>query len=183
MKTNISLRLLTLTAFAAASLTATADTAPVPLLQQAFPGVPASWFQSRQAKDYSPITLDAARTYGNPNAIEVTFSAPVSPASATNTANYTVTPGVNVTAARLGTNAFTVVLTTTAIPDAGIHTLTVTNIFDASLQYSIPPTVLPILKAQGVITRKLFTGITGAAVSNLTSAAKFPNAQIGRAHV
>ncbi len=175
MKRNLALRLFTLTAFAAASLTATADTAPVPLVQQAFPGVPASWFQGRQTKDYSPITLDAARTYGNPNAIEVTFSAPVAPASATNTANYTVAPGVSVTAARLGTNAYTVVLSTTAIPDAGLHTLAATNIFDASLQYSIPPTVLLLLKAQGVITRKLFTGITGATVSDLTNAAKFPN--------
>jgi hypothetical protein len=176
MKTINALRTLTLTAFAAATITATADTAPVPLVQQAFPGVPASWFQSRQSKDYSPITLDAARTYGNPNAIEVTFSAPVAPATATNTANYTVAPGVSVTAARLGSNAFTVVLTTAAIPDAGLHTLAATNIFDATLQYSISPTLLPILKAQGVITRKLFTGITGAAVSNLTSAAKFPSA-------
>ena len=175
MKAQTSLRLLTLTALVSASITATADTAPVPLVQQAFPGVPVSWFQGRQTKEYSPITLDAARTLGNPNAIEVTFSAPVAPASATNTANYTVAPGVSVTAARLGTNAFTVVLTTTAIPDAGLHTLAATNIFDATLQYSIPPTVLPLLKAQGVVTRKLFSGIGGSAVSDLTNAAKFPN--------
>ena len=85
-------------------------------------------------------------------------------------------PAIAVTAARLGTTAFTVILTTAAIPDDGLHTLSATNIFDASLQYSIPPTLLPLLKAQSVITRKLFTGLAGAAVSDLTNAAKFPNA-------
>ena len=98
-----------------------ADTPPVPLVQQAFPDVPVSWFQSRHPKDYSPITLDSARTYGNPNAVEVTFSAPVAPATATNAANYTIPPALAVTAARLGTNAYTVVLTTAAIPDDGLH--------------------------------------------------------------
>ena len=154
---------------------AVAGTSPS-LLQEAFPGVPASWFTARQPKDSNPFTLDAARTYGNPNAVTLTFSLPVAPATATNPASYTISPPIAVTAARLGTNAYTVILTTAAIADDGLHTLTATNVLDASLQYSIAPLPEPILKAQGVITRKGFTSITGSAVSDLTNSAKFPNA-------
>ena len=105
MKTNFtSIRTLSsaialLNAPFAFTFVARADAPPVPLIQQAFSGVPASWFQSGRPKDYSPITLDAARTYGNPNAIEVTFSAPVAPATATNAAHYTITPSIAFTVA------------------------------------------------------------------------------------
>jgi uncharacterized protein (DUF302 family) len=43
-----------------------------------------------------------------------------------------------------------------------LHTLAATNILDATLQFSLAaPTRVPVLKAQGVITRELFTDITG----------------------
>ena len=149
---------------------------PPTLLQLAFPDVPTGELGGRQLQDYSPLSLDYARTWGNPNGVEVVFTASVDPATATNTANYALTPGITVLGAAMGSNASSVILTTTTMTNGVLHTLAATNIFDASLQYSILPTLLPLLEAQGVITRKLFTGISGAAVSNLTGAAKFPNA-------
>ncbi|MCX6879845.1 MAG: hypothetical protein NTW21_39480 [Verrucomicrobia bacterium] len=179
MKSLAAFRTLALTAglLAPTSVALAADP-PVPLVQQAFPDVPASWFHSGPMKAFEAFTLESARTGGDPNSIEVTFSAPVLPATLTDPAHYIVDPGVNVTAARPGPTAFSVVLTTSAIPDAGLHTLTVTGLTDTALPPNTLPadSTVPVIKAQGVITRKLFTVIPGAAVSDLTSAAKFPAA-------
>ena len=153
---------------------------PPSLLEEAFPGVdPASY--SSQTKDYVPLALSSARTWGNPNGVEVVFSVPVDPATATNAANYAITPGTVVQKAVMGANAWTVRLTTTTMADATPHTLTVTNVQDLSSPANlIPPgTTAPILKAQGVITRKVFTGIGGSWLASLTNNAKFPNSPDG----
>ncbi len=153
-----------------------AETPPT-LLQLAFPDVPTGESGGRQVLDYSPLALSYARTWGNPNGVEVAFTVPVDPTTATNTANYTLVPGVTVLSATMGTNTYTVVLTTTGMTNGALHTLFATNVLDATLQFTLEPTTqAPVLKAQGVITRNLFSGITGSAVSNLTNAAKFPNA-------
>jgi len=121
--------------------------------------------------------LSYARTWGNPNAVEVVFSAPVSATTATNRANYVIAPGVTIARAALGSNANTVVLTTAAMPDGTLHTLTVNGVQDTAT----PPNTIPtnsqtaILKAQGVITRKFFNNVGGGNLSDLTNHVKFPN--------
>ena len=128
-------------------------------------------------KDFTPLTLAYARTWGNPTGVEVVFTAPVAEATATNALNYTISPGVTVTRAVMGTNASSVQLTTTTMPNGVLHTLTVNNVQDRST----PPNIIPansqaaILKAQGVITHKVFTGMGGGNLSELTNNAKFPD--------
>ena len=68
---------------------------PLTLLQEAFPGVDVANLWPRPM-DYVPIAVSSARTWGNPNGVEVVFTVPVNPATATNAANYTVTPGIAV---------------------------------------------------------------------------------------
>lgn len=154
-----------------------AQTSPS-LLQLAFPEVFARGDGPPATKDPAPLLLSYARTKGNPNAVEVVFSAPVSETTATNKANYALTPGVTVLSAAMGTNTTTVILTTTTLPNGVTHTLSVSNVQDRS---SPPVTIAAnsralVLKAQGLVTRKVFTGIGGNWLNSLTNAAKFPNA-------
>ncbi len=148
--------------------------APASLVQLAFPGISTGGMQRH---DYTPIDLSYARTRGNPNQIEVVFTAPVAPDSVTNTANYTITPTVAVLAAVPGGDGYTVWLTTAAIGDSGNHKLTVNNVTDTLAPPNVVPTnaTAAILKAQGVITRKTFNGIGGSALSDLTNNVKFPD--------
>jgi hypothetical protein len=134
---------------------------PPSLVQLAFPEVSARGDGPPIANSLAPLLLSYARTRGNPNAVEVVFSAPVSESTATNKANYAISPGVTVLSAALGTDASTVILTTSTITNGVRHTLTVNNLQDRSS----PPVTLAansqvfILKAQGLITRKVFTNI------------------------
>jgi uncharacterized repeat protein (TIGR01451 family) len=150
--------------------------APLALLQEAFPGVDVADL-GPQPKDYTPIYVISARTWGNPNGVEVVFSAPVDPATATNAANYAVTPGISVQAAVMGSDASRVKLTTTSMADDVLHTLAVTNVQDLSTPPNVIPTgtPVPVLKAQGVITRRVFNGIGGNWLNSLTNNPKFPN--------
>ncbi len=156
---------------------ATAAAAPNSLIQIAFPGVAGGV----RPKDYVPIEVSYARTHGNPNRVEVVFTAQVAPATATNTANYHISAAVTVQSATVGADGYTVWLTTTSIPEAGLHVLSVTNVTDTlEPPNPVPPgSQVPILKAQEVITRRLFLGITGATVDTLTNNVKFPNAPDG----
>ena len=155
---------------------AAAAQVPLTLLQEAFPGVDPAELGPRPM-DYVPIEVITARTWGNPNGLEVRFSAPVDPATATNAANYTIVPGIVVQRAVMGTNAWTVKLTTTTMADAILHTLAVSNVQDLAFPaHTIQPgATVPILKAQGVITRKVFNGIGGNWLNSLTNSPKFPN--------
>ena len=136
------------------ALSATAKVPPA-LLREAFPGVDLSYLGS-QPKDYAPIAVFSARTWGNPNGVEVVFTAPVDPATATNTANYTLSPGITVQRAVVGAGGLTVQLTTTTMADAVLHTLTVSNVQDLAT----PPNTIaaglkgPVLKAQGPLHAK-----------------------------
>ncbi len=149
---------------------------PPSLLQQAFPGVPVK-YQASGAGDYVPIAINSARTWGSPNGVDVVFTVPVDPLTATNKANYTITPGIVVQGAAMGTNAWTVKLTTTAMTDTALHTIAVSNVRDLSNPTNTitAGSTAPILKAQGVITRKVFTGIAGNWLNSLTNNAKFPD--------
>lgn len=128
--------------------------------------------------DPIPISPLYARTLGNPNQVQVVFSAAVLPASGTNAGNYSVSPAAAVTRAAMGADAYTVVLTTATLADDVLHTLTVNNVQDLAVPTNTVPanSRVPILKAQGVVTRKVFTGIGGNWLDSLTNNAKFPDA-------
>jgi len=152
-----------------------ADEGPPPLLQLAFPGAPVAQMASQGPS--SPLTLAYARTWGNPNGVEVVFSTAVDPATATNKANYAVSGGIVVSRAVMGSNAYSVVLTTTTMSDSVAHVLTVNNVRDLATPPNTLPanSQVPILKAQGIVTRKLFTGIPYSGLAGLTNSPKFPN--------
>lgn len=145
---------------------------PTPaLLEHAFPGTTVGGFVPAE---FVPISLSVARTWGNPNGIEVVFTAAVSPASATNKNNYTVSSGITVTAARLGTNASTVLLTTTTLPDDALHTVQVSGVQDTLGNTITAGSTIAVLKGQGITTRKVFLGVTGG-LAGLTANTNFPN--------
>jgi hypothetical protein len=157
------------------STTVTAGEQPMDVFQRAFPG--ADFAPISASSITSPITLTYARTRGNPSGVEVVFSTPVLESTATNKDNYSINGGVIVSRATMGDNAYSVLLTTTPMSSAIAHTLTVNNVQD---QFTPPNTLPPnsqtaIIKAQGVISRKLFTGIPYNGLSGLTNNAKFPN--------
>jgi len=154
-----------------------AEGTPATLLEEAFPEVYARHVGLQSAGEPVPIAPLSARTWGNPNRVQVVFSAAVSPATATNKANYTISPSVSVANAELGADPYTVVLTTGALSDAVQHTLTVKNVQDLVLPpHTVPANLpVPILKAQGLITRHVFTGIQGNWLNSLTNDARFPD--------
>ena len=71
--------------------------------------------------DLAPPRLVVASTEGGLNAVEVIFSEPLEPGSATNPNNFALDHGVAVTAAAMGNNSRTVELTTsTMLPGCGL---------------------------------------------------------------
>ncbi|MCZ7639749.1 MAG: PA14 domain-containing protein [Verrucomicrobia bacterium] len=82
--------------------------------------------------DVTPPTLVGARGSASFNAVTVTFSEPLDPATANTAANYRLSGGLNVTAASLSAapNDNTVVLTTSRQSEGTVLTLTVNNVKD-----------------------------------------------------
>ena len=68
-----------LTSAFALALTLASSAAPTRLMSLAFPGVASG--SGVVAKDYVPIEVSYARTYGNPNQLEVVFTAEVDPSN------------------------------------------------------------------------------------------------------
>jgi hypothetical protein len=137
------------------------------------------------------LDLLSAQTRGDPNGVTITFSAPVSELTATNLANYEVSPGVTVTNATL-IEAATVRLQTALIAEGQVYALAVNSVQDLAT----PPntiaanTKVTFLQTQGVIARKEFwnssaerygrlevlvNNIPGGTVAELTNNARFPN--------
>jgi hypothetical protein len=82
-------------------------------------------------------------TAGNAGDLEVafvSFSEPVEEASATNTANYALSGGVNVLRAAFGVDSRTILLTTTPMAANSTYTLTVNNVRDRA---TTPNAILP----------------------------------------
>ncbi|NLH73864.1 MAG: hypothetical protein GX456_12490 [Verrucomicrobia bacterium] len=147
-------------------------------MEKAFPGVlPGRTGVKLSDSDFVPINPAYAWTRGNPNQIEVVFTAPVDPVSATAVGNYSVDPGASVLRAEMGIDAYTVVLTTTTLPDTIAHSLTVDRVKDRSSPANTVPanSRVAILKGQGVITRRVFNGIGANWLESLTNNVNFPN--------
>ena len=77
-----------------------------------------------------PAPIRALGTTANRTAATLTFNKPLSPDSATNTANYAVDQGLTVTAVTLGANLRTVTLVTSLQAPQTAYTVTLNNIQD-----------------------------------------------------
>lgn len=111
------------------------------------------------------------------NTVQVLFTEPVEPASATNIANFAINNGVTISAATLGASPRAVNLTTSPLLTGSNYTLTVSNVRDqAAARNTITPnsqqSFIVLLKG---IYRELFTGIPGNELFSLTNNAAFPN--------
>jgi hypothetical protein len=128
--------------------------------------------------DTTPPTLVSAVTSASLNRVVLTFSEPVSTASAQNVANYSISGGVTVTSATR-TTPTTVTLATSAQTLGTSYTLTLNNIQDTAATPNVlaPNTTASIglVLAQGFLTFKAYHGIGGTAISQLTSHEKFPD--------
>jgi len=80
--------------------------------------------------DTTPPTIVEAKPLASQTTVQVTFSEPVTAATATVTGNYTFTPAVAVTAAALSADGFSVVLTTAQQALNTVYTLKVNNVKD-----------------------------------------------------
>jgi hypothetical protein len=81
-----------------------------------------------------PLALLDALNLGNPAGdVAVVFSSPVDPATATNSANYTLNNGAGITAAQLGATPDTVLLRTTGLNAGAAYIVTADNVQDRAL--------------------------------------------------
>ena len=123
-----------------------------------------------------PLGLDlvSAETRGNPDVLTVTFTVPVDAATATDPANYTVSPGVTVQSVTLIETAKVRLLTSTMA--GGVpYQLSLGGITDtASPSHPLTPTTVTFLQTQGGITRREFYDLgSSGLLSALTRHAKF----------
>lgn len=89
--------------------------------------------------DVTPPTLIAAQATGE-TVVRVIFSEPVDPATALQTANYTIDQGVRVLSANFGSDTSSVLLHVTPLVFRSIYTLTVNNVTDrAARRNAIAP--------------------------------------------
>jgi regulation of enolase protein 1 (concanavalin A-like superfamily) len=89
--------------------------------------------------DVTPPSLVSALNLGSDRVV-ITFSEPVEAASATNAAHYALDQGVTVTAATLGGDPSTVLLSTTMLVIGQSYRLTVSHVRD---QAAVPNTIVP----------------------------------------
>ena len=130
-----------------------------------------------------PPAIVAAGNEGN-TAVQVVFTVPVQPVSATNKANYALTNqsgSVAIMGAAFGADTRTLRLTTASQLPYAKHWLTINNVADAA-----SGTQIIAANSQGIytnavfnkgyVTRQLYLNLgSGTAVFDLTGSAKFPN--------
>jgi hypothetical protein len=124
----------------------------------------------------APTLFDAANL--SSNVIQVIFSEPVDPVTATSAANYSLNNGAVISSATLGASSRTILLTTPGLQRNTDYTLTVNNVRDRAqnmLPVNSQKTFTALLKG---IYREIYANIPGSLVSELTSAAAFPNAPL-----
>jgi hypothetical protein len=127
-------------------------------------------------QDTTAPGLVSVDTLGYDTLLQVVFSEPVTPATATNAANYTLDSGIVVTNAVM-MDEVTVRLRTSKISPATEHTLTVNGVQDyaSTTPNSMVNVNMTFGALAGFVTDKIFTGVSGGVVSSLTAAARFPN--------
>ena len=132
--------------------------------------------------DTTPPTLVSAANSGLAS-VRVIFSEPLLASTATNKANYVITNTsgpLTVLAAAWGSDAQTVLLTTTNQTLNQAYTLTVNGVRDASSNTNLIAANSQITFTNraftiGYIRRQLYNNISGTTVANLTGSANYPN--------
>lgn len=76
----------------------------------------------------------------DPNVVSVIYSEPVEAATATNIANYGISGGITISAARFGADPRTIILSVSTLGNGVTYTLTVNNVRDRA---TTPNTILP----------------------------------------
>ena len=128
--------------------------------------------------DTTPPTIVSAATTSTFDTVILTFSEALDPATATDTANYTITPSLAVTAATYDQGVVT--LTTAAqTPGGTAYTVAVTGVMDTSSN-EVPAdsdvTVFSyMLLGEGVLRFSFWGGIDGTAVEALLGDPRFPD--------
>jgi hypothetical protein len=130
--------------------------------------------------DTAPPRLVFAGTGGGLKTIEVIFSEPLEPESATNLNNFALDQGMGVTAAAPGNNSRTILLTTSTMIPGIDYVLTVNNVRDrAPTPNTIPPNsqihLFTFPTTNGIVTRKVFANLPGTVLDDLTNSARFPD--------
>jgi outer membrane protein assembly factor BamB len=106
----------------------------------------------------------------------LTFSSPLVPATATNTANYALSGGLTISRAALDATGTNVVLTTSLQTSGATYTLMVNRVRD-KVGYTVAPNTQTSFRAYvfalGSLTREVYFGVEGRDVRNLTDSPKF----------
>ncbi|HMJ90716.1 MAG TPA: PA14 domain-containing protein, partial [Candidatus Acidoferrum sp.] len=112
------------------------------------------------------------------NLVQVSFSEPVTPFTATNAGNYTLNNGATVLSGAMGSSSDTVVLKTSGLQRGNNYTLTVNNVRDVAAAQNLiaansQKSFTVLLKG---IYREIYTDLFGSLISDLTNSAVFPHA-------
>jgi len=125
--------------------------------------------------DTNKPTISSVISKGNPYTVTVVFSEPVLSSDATNIANYEINGSATINSAVV-VDSRTVKLNTTLLDPNFVYTLTIRNIRDlAKTPNVMDETSKQFFVVGGSITRKVYTGIGGGSVSDLTNNSKFKN--------
>jgi hypothetical protein len=132
--------------------------------------------------EFNPLTIVSVTAVGDNN-VQVGFSMPVTPATATNLANYALTNAsgaVGLVGATFVNDNQTVQLTTATLTPNAAYWLSASQITDTVTGLSVIAANTQVVFTNypftvGYIKRELYTNITGTSVANLTNNAKFPN--------
>lgn len=128
--------------------------------------------------DTTAPTLVSVSTLGNPNGLTVTFSEPVSEASALSLGNYFINGGASISAVAFGANSSTVVLTTSTLVEGNSYALFVKDIQDRAAKANTiapNPSLGSVDQLRGKLLVETYTGISGTAISALTDNPKYIN--------
>jgi hypothetical protein len=127
--------------------------------------------------DATPPAVLSGTTTGTFDTVKLTFSEVLDPATATNVANYTISPSLAVTAATYKNKVVTLT-TAKQTPGATAYTVTVTGVQDLSKNKVPAGTTATffsyLLTKTGVLTFSYWGGITGTPVDGLTSDPRYP---------
>jgi hypothetical protein len=148
-------------------------------VQSSYGGGQADIFVAKMAPDAdsTPPRLIVARNPEVPTVIELTFSKPISEASATNISNYALDLGATVQGAALGRNSRSVVLTTSALAEGVDYTLTVSGVQDRVLptpNIILPGTQMLVIRTRGHVLLNQFVDLPGWDLTVPTNNLNFP---------
>ena len=132
---------------------------------------------TQAAPDSAPPTL--LRAFSGPSAttLTITFSEILAAASVTNLTNYVFSGGLTATAATIGSDNKSVILTTSAQTPSDPYTVTVNGVTDVAGNAVLGTSSSfkgPVFVAGSLLARK-FEGITGTAVNDLINNPSYPD--------